>query len=277
MKYKKVDYEKNIISVENPARYIANEPGAYNKVPTENTVNFCFAFPDVYEVGFSHLGIKILYSIINNQKDSVADRVYAPWPDFGDILQRNNIPLFGLESNVPIKDFDVLGITLQSELTFTNVLYILKLAQIPLLSKDRNKNYPLIIGGGPAISNPEPMAIFFDAIMIGDAEEAILEIKNIIKNTKALSKKEKLMELSKVEGLYIPALYNSKNNNVVKKIVKKRYFFDFNNPDFMHKNQLVPWLKPTHERYVIEIMRGCTRGCRFCHAGMFYSPTKIPE
>ncbi len=278
MKFKKVEYEKYLVSVENPARYIANEPEAYNKNISSETINFCFAFPDVYEVGFSHLGIKILYSVINNQKDAAADRVYAPWTDFGDILLQNNLPLFALESGVPVKDFDVLGITLQSELTFTNVLYILKLSQIPILAKDRDENYPLVIGGGPAISNPEPMAIFFDAIMIGDAEEAILEIKDAVKKTKNLSKHEKLLELSKIEGLYIPALYNFKDGKIISDIVKhpikKRYFLDFNNPDFMHKNQLVPWLKPTHERYVIEIMRGCTRGCRFCHAGMFYRPTR---
>ncbi len=268
MSYNKVDFEQYLVSVENPARYIANEPGAYYKTFSDKTINFCLAFPDLYEVGFSHLGIKILYSILNNQPDALADRVYAPWTDFATILKNKNIPLFGLESSVPVKNFDVFGITLQSELTFTNVLYLLDLAQIPILAENRDDNDPIVIGGGPAISNPKPMAIFFDAIMIGDAEEAILEIKDTIKKTKNLSRTEKLKELSKIEGLYVPKIH--KNDT----IIKKRYFFDLDNPDFIHKNQLVPWLKPTHERYVVEIMRGCTRGCRFCHAGMFYRPTR---
>ncbi len=268
MKFEKVKYEKYLVSVENPARYIANEPGAYNKKISSDTINFCFAFPDLYEVGFSHLGIKILYSIINNRNDAVADRVYAPWSDFGDILLKNKIPLFGVESSIPVKDFDVLGITLQSELTFTNVLYLLELSQISIFSKDRTEYEPMVIGGGPAISNPKPMAKFFDAIMIGDAEEAIIEIKDTLKKHKNSNRKEKLAALSKIKGLYVPQIHNDDD------IIKKRYFADFNNPEFMHKNQLVPWLKPTHERYVIEIMRGCTRGCRFCHAGMFYRPTR---
>ena len=279
MAYKKVDYEKFLVSVENPARYIDNEPGAYKKKISDDTVNFCFAFPDVYEVGFSHLGIKILYSIINDQPDAAADRAYAPWKDFGNILKANDLPLFGIESSISIKDFDVLGITLQTELTFTNVLYLLELSQIPIFSADRKNDDALVIGGGSAISNPECMADFFDIIFIGDAEEAIIEMKDVIKTNKNADRIEKLRQLSKIQGVYVPAFYKEDNGRIIPDgdytyPIKIRKFMDFNNPKFLHKNQLVPWLKPTHERYVAEIMRGCSRGCRFCQAGMYYRPVR---
>ncbi len=240
----------------------------FQKTPSEKTINFCLAFPDVYEVGFSHLGLKILYSILNNEKDTVADRVYTPWPDFGEKLLENKIPLFALESKIAVREFDVLGFTLQSELTYTNILYTLELAQIPLFGIDRKEEHPLILGGGPCSSNPEPLSDFFDAFLIGDAEEAIIEIKDCLKNSKGKSRKEKLQELSKIEGIYVPSLFDK----TCGKKIKIRKFLDFNNPGKTHCNQLIPWMEPTHFRYVAEIMRGCTRGCRFCHAGMFYRP-----
>ena len=268
MKYQKIKFQHLLASVLKPARYINQELNSFNKEPSQKTVNFCLAFPDVYEVGFSHLGLKILYTILNKEPDTVADRVYAPWPDFGNLIKKENIPLFGIESSIALKDFDVIGFTLQSELTFTNVLYMLDLAKIPLKVEDRIENDPIILGGGPCAANPIPMSQFFDAFLIGDGEEAILEIKDCFKQHKDKSRTEKLEQLQKIEGVFVPSLHETGNK------IKARKFMDFDNPDKIHSNQIVPWVQPTHYRYVSEIMRGCSRGCRFCFAGYFYRPVR---
>lgn len=280
MKYEKIDYRHLLSFVEKPARYINHEVNAFHNIPSENKVNFCFAFPDVYEVGISHLGIKILYSIINRENDAMADRVYTPWPDFADQLKAHHTPLFGLESKVALTDFDVLGFTLQTEQNFTNIMYMLDLAKIPYFSKDRDETYPIIIGGGINALNPEPLADFFDAFLIGEGEEAIIEFKNIIKNHKHKSKSFILKEISKIKGFYVPSLFILEDN-ILKPIdesvefpVRIRKFTDFPKSDKIHSPQLVPWPEGTHNRYVAEIMRGCTRGCRFCQAGMFYRPNR---
>ncbi|KQC04647.1 MAG: hypothetical protein APR54_02055 [Candidatus Cloacimonas sp. SDB] len=270
MKFNPVQYEHLLGSVLKPSRYINHELNAFHKFPSAEKVNFCLLFPDVYEVGFSHLGLKILYSILNKQPDAIADRAYTPWPDFGTLLQENNIPLFSLESKIALADFDIIGITLQSELTFTNVLYSLELAQIPLLAMDRTENHPIIIAGGPVASNPEPMSDFIDCYVIGDGEEIILEIKDTILLNKTLSRNDKIKALAKIEGVYTPHVIQDTTGGKI----KIRKFMNINAKESQHHPQLIPWLEPTHYRYVAEIMRGCSRGCRFCHAGMFYRPVR---
>lgn len=269
MNYTKVKYEHLLASTTKPARYINSELNSFHKQPSQQTVNFCLAFPDVYEVGFSHLGIKILYTILNNEPDTVADRIYAPSLDFGKILEENHIPLFGLESSVAVKDFDLIGFTLQTELTYTNILYMLELSQIPIMSSERKENDSIVIGGGPGAANPEPLADFFDGFLIGDGEDAIIEIKNSLKKDKQRTRTEKLENLSKIEGIYIPRLCKENDGKI-----KARKFMDFDDESKIYKNQLVPWMMPTHYRFISEIMRGCSRGCRFCFAGMFYRPVR---
>lgn len=268
MKYKPLSYRHLLSAVEKPARYCNNEINAYNKVPSTQTVNFCLAFPDVYEVGFSHLGIKILYSILNREADTVADRTYAPWPDFADLMRVKNLPLFGLESSMPVKDFDVFGFTMQSELTFTNVLDMLDLAHIPIRSSERSAKDPIILAGGPAISNPESMADFLDAVVIGDGEDVIIEIKNVLRAIPREERAQRLEALAALEGVYVPALFQPGMQ------ITKRVCMNLNDESKQHTEQLVPWIQPTHDRYVAEIMRGCSRGCRFCHAGYFYRPVR---
>ncbi|RLC54155.1 MAG: TIGR03960 family B12-binding radical SAM protein [Candidatus Cloacimonadota bacterium] len=268
MNFNKIEFTHLLPSVLKPARYTNQELNSFNKEISEKTVNFCLAFPDVYEVGFSHLGLKILYTILNKETDAVADRVYCPWPDFGKLLKSENLPLFGIESSIAMQDFDVIGFTLQSELTFTNVLYMLDLAQIPINAEERTEKDPIILGGGPCAANPIPMSQFFDAFLIGDGEEAILEIKDCLKRNKSKSRKEILAALQNIEGMFIPSLHNTGTK------IKARKFMDFDNPEKMHTDQIVPWVQPTHYRYVSEIMRGCSRGCRFCFAGYFYRPVR---
>ena len=269
MGFEKVEYQHLLASVLKPARYINKELHSYHKQPSRKTVNFCLAFPDVYEVGFSNLGLKILYTILNADPDTVADRVYAPWPDFGELLKKNKIPLFAVESSVALKEFDIIGFTLQTELTYTNILYMLELSQIPFFCKDRREHDPLIFAGGPGAVNPEPLADFFDGLLIGDGEEAVIEIKNSLKKDKQKTRLEKLKNLGKIKGVYIPQLYKENDGKI-----KARKFMDFDNKSKIYQNQLVPWMMPTHYRFVSEIMRGCSRGCRFCFAGMFYRPIR---
>ncbi len=280
MKYTKIEFEKFLSTVNIPSRYIDHELNAFRKPISEKTINFCFAFPDVYEVGVSHLGLKILYTILNEEKDTVADRTYAPWPDFLEKMNLYSLPLFGVESKVAIYDFDVLAFTLQSELTFSNVLLMLDLAKIPILGSERDNAHPIVIAGGPSASNPEPLSNFIDAFLIGEGEEAIIDIKNVIKETKNLPRKERLLALSKIEGVYVPSLYKEENGQIVPiskdipKTINIRKFMKFSDMEKYHKNQLVAWQEATHDRYVAEIMRGCSHGCRFCHAGMFYRPVR---
>ncbi|MBI5199184.1 MAG: TIGR03960 family B12-binding radical SAM protein [Nitrospirae bacterium] len=265
--------------VQRPSRYIGNEINSVHKDPDKMRVSVALAFPDTYEIGMSHLGLKILYKILNDMPDVSAERVYAPWIDYEKILRAKGLPLRSLESSKPLNNFDIIGFTLQYELSYTNILNILDLSNIPLRSEDRNGEYPLIIAGGPCAFNPEPLADFIDAFLIGDGEEAIVEIINIYKEWKSGrgTKDELLKRLSGIEGLYVPSLYeiNYLPDGRIKDIkgakVKKRFLTYLGYAPFPDR-PVLPYLKTVHDRVTIEIARGCTRGCRFCQAGIIYRP-----
>lgn len=279
MDFRRIELHRFLTMVQKPSRYINHELNAWQKQPSEDTVNFCLAFPDVYEVGISHLGLKILYTVLNQCPETVADRVYAPWSDLGALLKEHQMPLPAVESKIAIADFDCIGFTLQSELNFTNILYMLDLAQIPFRQKDRDESYPIIIAGGPCASNPEPLAEFIDAFLIGEGEEAIVEIRNVIALRRTSSKTEILERLSQIPGMYVPALYQTAEGRPMPTKafpypIAIRKYADFSSYQNTHEPQLITWQQATHDRFVSEIMRGCTRGCRFCHAGMFYRPIR---
>ena len=273
--------------VERPARYIGNEINTIVKDKNSVDIRYCMCFPDVYEIGMSHLGIQIIYEQLNQRADTWCERVYSPWPDLHKIMKERNIPLFALESQEPVKDFDFLGITIQYELCYTNILQVLDLAGIPLLSKDRGENCPIVMGGGPCTYNPEPIADFFDLFYIGESETVMDTLMDVYKEckTNGVSREEFLHRAAKIEGIYVPSLlcvsYNEdgtikafepKYEDLPDK-VRKQTCMDFTNAPYP-KKPLVPYLRPTQDRVTLEIMRGCIRGCRFCQAGILYRPLR---
>ena len=276
-----------------PGRYTGNELNAVVKSWDEAEVRFALAFPEVYEIGMSHVGLQLLYHVLNRRDWILAERVYTPWVDMERQMRKETLPLFSLESKRPVRDFDVLGFTLQYELLFTNVLTMLDLAGIPQLAANRTESDPIVIAGGPGGFNPEPMAVFLDAVVLGDGEEVIVEIAKTLNDgkRKKRSRKGVIRQLAQLPGVYVPSLYEVKTSKTgsfsgigpleadVPALVTARHV-DKLRPEFYPTRPLVPFIEVAHDRHSLEIMRGCTRGCRFCNAGMIYRPLRtrpVPE
>lgn len=276
-----------LMKIDKPARYIGHELNSVVKNKDDIAIRFAMCFPDVYEIGMSHLGIQILYDMFNRREDVWCERVYSPWPDLHKIMKEEEIPLFGLESQEPLKEFDFIGITIQYEMCYTNILQILDLSQIPLLSKDRKRDMPFVIGGGPCTYNPEPLADFFDLFYMGEGEISYDALLNLYKEWKKSgeSREDFLRNAAKIPGIYVPSLYNVnyKDDGTIKsmnpiyedvpKTVEKQVVMEMTDVVYPDK-PVVPFLKATQDRVVLEVQRGCIRGCRFCQAGMIYRPLR---
>ena len=273
--------------VEKPGRYIGGETNSVKKDPSKVDANFAFAFPDIYEIGMSYLGLQILYNAINLRENMYCQRVFAPAVDMEELMRAENVPLVTLETKTPVRDMDMLGFTLQYEMSFTTVLNMIDLAQIPVLAKDRTDADPIIVAGGPCAFNPEPLADFIDLFMIGDGEEALPELieKYIECKKKGMSKAEFLKEATKLGGVYVPSLYEVtyKEDGTIKELCKlddsaplpvKRTILQSIQDEPFPVNPIIPMVEAVHDRAVVETFRGCTRGCRFCQAGMIYRPVR---
>lgn len=284
----KILQEEILPLVNKPGRYTGNEINVIRKDWSKNPVKFALIFPDLYEIGMSHIGFEILYHILNKESFVVAERAYAPATDMEEKLRSRGLPLFSLESKQPLKNFDILGFTLQYELQFTNVLNILDLADIPILSLDRGNEVPLVIAGGPCAFNPEPLANFIDAFVIGDGEEVVKEIVNLFREKKEQggARDALLYRLAQLPGIYVPKFYQIQNNAAAgngDEVVPREARFakpivartiDQLKSEYYPQKPLVPLMETTHDRFSVEIMRGCTQGCRFCNAGILYRPVR---
>lgn len=285
------ELEKFLLKVQKPGRYTGGELNSIVKDKSKIDIRYAFCFPDTYEIGMSHLGMKILYSLVNAREDAWCERVFAPWVDMEEVMRENNIPLYALESGDAIKDFDILGFTMQYELSYTNVLNMLDLAGLPVRSKDRTSLTPIVIAGGACVCNPEPMAEFFDITLPGDGEEVTNELIDLLKEYKAkgATKQEFLVAAAQIKGVYVPSLYEVEYNgdNTVKSVtptngapekVVKRNVANLDEM-FSPTEFIVPFLEVVHDRTTVEIFRGCIRGCRFCQAGFLNRPlrSKSPE
>ena len=277
-----------LMQIEEPGRYIGNEINSTIKDKSQVSLRFAFCFPDVYEIGMSHLGIQILYEMFNRRSDVWCERVYSPWPDLAKIMKEKQIPLFALESQDPIKDFDFLGITLQYEMCYTNILQALDLSGIPFHAADRSEDDPLVIGGGPCAYNPEPIAEFFDLFYIGDGEiqyNALFDLYISMKNSGSYSRRDFLRAAAQIPGIYVPVFYETEYNadGTIKRffpieegvpaVIKRQVDSDMDSAPYPAK-PVIPYVRATQDRVVLEVMRGCIRGCRFCQAGMVYRPCR---
>ena len=283
----KKEIERLLQRVQKPGRYTGGELNSVVKDKNAVDLRYAFCFPDVYEIGMSHLGIKILYSVMNAQKNIWCERVFAPWVDMEKEMRENNIPLFALESGDSVKKFDMIGFTLQYELSYTNILNMLSLAGLPLKAKDRKDLTPIVVCGGPCACNPEPLADFVDLFQLGDGEDACLELADLMiyHKKKGSSKLEFLRDAAKIEGVYVPSFYDveykgdgtiksvATNDENAKPVIKKRLVPDINTAFYPDKF-VVPSIEVVHDRVVGEIFRGCIRGCRFCQAGFIYRPIR---
>lgn len=276
-----------LLNIEKPARYIGNEVNMVVKDPESVDIRYAMCFPDVYDIGMSHLGIQIIYDLLNKRNDVYCERVYSPWVDLDKIMREQNIPLFALESQDNVKDFDFIGITLQYEMCYTNILQLLDLSQVTLLSKDRGEDEPIVMGGGPCSYNPEPVADFFDIFYMGEGETEFYHLLDLYKENKKNggTRKEFLEMAAEIPCMYVPAFYDVTynedgtikemfpNNPHAKGGVRKDIVLDFDKVEYPEK-PLVPFIKVTQDRCVLEVQRGCIRECRFCQAGSVYKPLR---
>lgn len=283
--------ERILPRVAKPGRYTGNEWNIIRKDWANTPIRFALAFPDIYDVGTGHLGYKILYSILNGRMDTLAERVYAPWVDMEAEMRKHGLPLFSLENRRGLSEFDLVGFTLQYELSYTNILNMLDLGGIPLLAKERTHHHPFVVGGGPCAFNPEPLAVFFDLFVIGDGEEAIIDLVDCYaqwrrqKGDNPGDRTDFLKQVAAIPGVYVPSLYHVEycGDGRVEEIapigpeappkITKRVVQDLDKASYPN-TFVVPYVETIHDRIMLEVMRGCTRGCRFCQAGMIYRPAR---